>query len=338
VPTRKFIASQPGLFTLYGMKFDYDPEATIEGTRWFKFLGELFPDDAESVSRLQEIMGYLISGRTGMEKLFLLLGVKRAGKGTIGRVLEAMHSAAVGTSVRALTSGNFTMEPLLDKKIVVVGDARAGADPRKLSELVEDLLMISGGDHVSVARKNKTNINDKPLGANFLIMSNEMPILYEASGALAERFEVIQFEHTFAGNPDIHLKDELVGERAAIFNWAMDGLERFDRQGERFTRSARSEDMREDIRQAGSPKVRFAADELEFTSDGWETTQDIFLAWRIWADQHGEQVGTDVHFSRDMKTVFVGQWGRRTQRTGPTGKQLWGRAGVTLRGRAGANH
>lgn len=338
VPSRKFITSQPGLFTLYGMKFDYDAEASIEGTRWFKFLGELFPDDAESVSRLQEIMGYLISGRTGMEKLFLLLGVKRAGKGTIGRVLEAMHSAAVGTSVRALTSGNFAMQPLLGKKIAVVGDARAGADPKRLTDLVEDLLMISGGDHVSVARKNKTNIDDKPLDVNFLIMSNEMPILYEASGALAERFEVIQFEHTFAGNPDIHLKEELVGERAAIFNWAMDGLERFDHQGERFTRSARSEDMREDIRQAGSPKTRFAADELEFTADGWVSTHDVFLSWRIWADQHGEQVGSDMSFSRDMRTVFGGQWGKRTRRRDPAGKQLWGMDGVTLRGRSGVGH
>lgn len=337
VPTRKFIASMPNLFTLYGMRFEYDAAATIEGTRWFKFLGELFPDDAESVSRLQEIMGYLLSGRTGMEKLFLLLGVKRAGKGTIGRVLESMHSAAVGTSVRAMTSGNFALQPLLNKKIAVVGDARGGSNPGRLTDLVEDLLMISGGDHVSVARKNKTTIDDKPMDVNFLIMSNEMPILSEASGALAERFEVIRFEQTFADRPDIHLKEELTRELAAVFNWAMDGLERFDRQGERFTRSARAEEEQEDIRTAGSPKLRFAADELDFDKDGWTLSKDLFWAWRVWADQHGEAVGSDVHFSRDMKTVFGSQWGARTRRTDTrSGKFLWGRDGVILRN-AGAN-
>ena len=55
-----------------------------------RFLDELWGDDEESKSTLQELFGYLLSGDARQQKLFMLVGPKRSGKGTIARVLGGL--------------------------------------------------------------------------------------------------------------------------------------------------------------------------------------------------------------------------------------------------------
>jgi putative DNA primase/helicase len=69
--------------------FDYDPNAPTP-ERWLTFLKELWPDDADSIKALQEFFGYVISGRTDLQKMLLLVGPTRSGKGTIARILTAL--------------------------------------------------------------------------------------------------------------------------------------------------------------------------------------------------------------------------------------------------------
>jgi phage/plasmid-associated DNA primase len=57
------------------------------------FLRQLFPGDGDGKTArfaLQEMFGLLLTADTRYEKIFLLVGPKRSGKGTIGRVLTAM--------------------------------------------------------------------------------------------------------------------------------------------------------------------------------------------------------------------------------------------------------
>ena len=76
--------------------FDYDGDA-LDPERWDAFLAELWGEDVEQVRALQEWFGYVISGRTDEQKIMLLCGPTRGGKGAIARVLTAL----VGTRTRA---------------------------------------------------------------------------------------------------------------------------------------------------------------------------------------------------------------------------------------------
>ena len=70
---------------MHATPFAYDPSAPMpEG--WLKFLKEIFPDDPQSIMALQEWFGYLLSGDTTQEKILLIIGPKRSGKGTILRI------------------------------------------------------------------------------------------------------------------------------------------------------------------------------------------------------------------------------------------------------------
>src|SRR5262249_50571963 len=61
----------PDLFTRVALPFDFNLNAP-QATLWLKFLNDLWPDDHEAVTLLQEWLGHLLTGDTSMEKIMLL--------------------------------------------------------------------------------------------------------------------------------------------------------------------------------------------------------------------------------------------------------------------------
>jgi putative DNA primase/helicase len=45
-----------------------------------KFLGELWPNEPDAINALGEWFGYVISGRTDLHKILLMVGPTRRGK------------------------------------------------------------------------------------------------------------------------------------------------------------------------------------------------------------------------------------------------------------------
>jgi hypothetical protein len=88
VPTRILHDAAPAFFVHHAVRFDFLPNAGAP-TRWLEFLHELWEDDQESVDTLQEVFGYLVSGDTRLQNIFLLIGPKRSGKGTVARVAKS---------------------------------------------------------------------------------------------------------------------------------------------------------------------------------------------------------------------------------------------------------
>jgi hypothetical protein len=166
--------------------FDYEKDAS-EPSRWFGFLRDLWGEDVDSVKALQEFFGYVVSGRLDMHKILLLVGPTRAGKGVIARTLTAMvgQDNVAGPTLSSL-AGEFGLAPLLGKPLAIVSDARLSG--RGSQVVVERLLAISGEDTITVNRKYKEQWSGK-LPSRFMVISNELPQLGDASAAIAGRFE-----------------------------------------------------------------------------------------------------------------------------------------------------
>ena len=58
------------------------------------FLASLWPSDGESISTLQEWFGYCLLPDTRQQKIALLVGPKRSGKGTVARILKKLVGQA----------------------------------------------------------------------------------------------------------------------------------------------------------------------------------------------------------------------------------------------------
>src|SRR4029077_2663712 len=136
---------------------------------WLKFLGELWPDDRESIDTLQEIFGLCLTADTRHQKAFLLIGPKRSGKGTIARVLIAMIGRCNAVSPTLTSFGDrFGLEPVIGKLLAVISDARLG-NKADLHAIAESMLRITGEDDITADRKNRQAWMGK-LGARLLVI------------------------------------------------------------------------------------------------------------------------------------------------------------------------
>ena len=69
------------------------------------------------------------------------------------------------------------------------------------------------------------------LHVRFLILTNELPRITDASGALASRFVLLTLRNSFLGREDLQLTDKLLTELPGILNAALKGLDRLRDRG-----------------------------------------------------------------------------------------------------------
>lgn len=325
VPTRQLWPHTPSFFNHHALPFSYLPEAP-QPTQWIRFLRELWPDDSSSIEVLQEMFGYILGGDTRLQKMFLLVGPKRAGKGTISRVLAGLLGAHnVAAPTLAGLSTNFGLAPLVGKPLALISDARLSmkADHQIV---VERLLSISGEDALTIDRKYREPWTG-PLPTRFLICTNELPRLSDSSGALSSRFVALVLTRSFFGEEHPALTEDLLVEAPAIFNWALAGLDRLNARG-RFVNAAAGLDALQQLEDLSSPISAFVRDECVVGSHQVETAA-IWAAWKSWCESDNRPPGTKVVFVRDLKAAVPGLK-RVRPRDGGDGR-AYAYAGVGLR-------
>ncbi len=298
VGTRELLPLTPRYFNRVAVPFAYDCDAPTPA-RWLRFLEELWPDDADAVDAVQQWFGYVLSGRTDLHKILLLIGPTRSGKGTIARVLAALVGAgnAAGPTLASLGT-NFGLSPLLGKPLAVVSDARLGG--ANVHQVVERLLSVSGEDMLTVDRKYRQPWTGK-LPTRFLVLSNELPRFGDASGAIANRFIVATMQASFLGRENTRLTGELLAELPGILSWALDGLDHLAAGA--FTEPASSTDAIVALQDLVSPTAAFVRDRCKRGIGAVVSVAALYEAWKSWCDDNGHKPGSAQTFGRDLRSV-----------------------------------
>jgi putative DNA primase/helicase len=248
---------------------------------------------------LQELFGLLLTTDTKYQKLFLLVGPKRSGKGTIARVLKTLIGEEnVCAPTLAAMSTNFGLQPLIGKLLAIIGDARLSG--RVDGHLItERLLSISGEDSLTVDRKYAEAWTGQ-LPTRFLMLSNELPRLSDASGALASRFVLLQLTRSFYGCEDLGLTAKLLTELPAILNWALTGLERLRARGY-FVQPASARQAVDELEELASPIAAFINDRCIVGPAERSDCDALYASWVSWCREQGRShVGPKPMFSRDL--------------------------------------
>ncbi len=318
--TRTLRAHTPIFFSTTALPYDFDPDAHTP-KEWLKFLKTIWDADPESWATLQEIFGYFLAADTGQQKIFLLVGPARSGKGTIGRVLTGMLGAdAVVSPTLASLETNFGVAPLIGKSAATIGDARLGgrADQAKIAER---LLSISGEDSQTIDRKYLPAWTGR-LTTRFLIISNELPRIADASGALASRFIVLNLTLSFLGKEDRGLTNRCLTELPGILNWALDGWQRLSERGY-FLQPTSSSEAIQHLEDLGSPIKAFIRERCDIDPRRSIAAPRLYDAYREWCvDQGRDHAATVQTFGRDLHAAMPGlktsqpydDQGRRDQR------------------------
>jgi putative DNA primase/helicase len=302
VATRKLRKHNPEFFNIVSVPFNYNPEAP-KPEAWLAFLGTLWPDDDDSVALLQEFIGYIVSGRTDMQKLLAMIGPTRSGKGTIGRMLiELVGKGHFAAPTLASLGTNFGMQPLLGKPLAIIGDVRLGNAPSHA--VVQSLLGITGEDPMTVDRKFQQAWSGK-LPTRLVIVSNELPKFSDSSGAIAGRMLILKMTKSFLGSEDRGLDARIKPELPGILNWALEGLDRLTRTG-RFTVPASSEDAKNLMMDLSSPVSAFVRERCVQRPDHSVPRDVLYTVWRSWAEDNGHKVSDQPTFGRDLQAAVPG--------------------------------
>lgn len=327
IPTMEIFPPSPHWFNLGRLDFDYDPDRRL-APAWIDFLASLFKDDLQSMDTLMEMIGLLISSITKFQKMFCIIGPPRSGKGTIARIIRKLVGILnyCGPTTDSLTE-TFGLQPLLDKSVAIVSDARFGG--RNLSILAERLLAIAGEDIITVHRKHQDAVHVQ-LPTRFVFLTNEIPRLTDASGALASRFIVIKLTNSFLGREDLELEDRLTGELPDILYMALRALRDLLNRGHFVQPDAAKDDL-EMLQDLGSPISAFVRDRCELLPAAWTSSDDLWAAWQAWCEEEGRDgIGTKSMFFQRLNAAVTGI--RRTRRTDMSNNQFYAYEGIRLVG------
>ena len=144
------------------------------------------------------------------------------------------------------------------------------------------------------------------LPTRFLILSNELPRLADASGALASRFIVLTLQRSFYDKEDLRLTERLLGELPGIFNWAIAGWQRLQERGH-FQQPASSKDAINELYDLGSPIGAFIREHCDVGPGRTVECGKLFGRWKEWCHEQGRtHPGTLQTFGRDLRAAVPG--------------------------------
>jgi len=295
--------STPRLFNLNAVEYEYDdPAFVLPAYQWLKFLESIWPEaegGAASKALLQEWFGLMLTTDTRYQKILLLLGPGRSGKGTIVRTLTRLIGEAnvADTSLNQI-GREFGRQNLIGKQMMVVSDMRLGSGT-DVGATTETLLNISGEDRRSVPRKFLPDWTGG-LHARIMLVGNLKLTLPDQSGALAMRYLPLILTKEFVGREDLDLGDKLKEESTAILLWALEGLRRLRARGH-FVQTEAGTNLLKDIRKHASPLRIFLAERCVIGREQAVEKATLFEAYEEWA---ADEAVRDTHdlatFAREL--------------------------------------
>ncbi len=205
------------------------------------------------------------------------------------------------TPALANLSTNFGLAPLIGKQLAVITDARLGyrTDGKVVTER---LLSISGEDAITIDRKYKSEWGGM-LSVRFLVLTNELPKLVDASGALASRFIPLILTRSFYRKEDLGLTPRLLGELSGILNWSLGGLERLEAQ-RHFILPERSQEAIGDLEGLSSPIITFIEEKCDQGPGLRASVVEVFEVWRTFSNESGIWPGSISIFGRNLQAAF----------------------------------
>jgi len=199
---------------------------------WIKALATWTANDEELQKYLQRACGYMLTGETRQQCVFLAYGTGANGKSVaINTVMGILGEYALQTPVETImvkAGGGIPNDVarLKAQRMVVAMEGEAG---QKLAESL--VKAMSGGDKLT-ARFLYGEFFDFMPQFKLVIVTNHKPIIHGQDHGIWRRIHLIPFETTIPEEArDPRLAEKLMAERSGIMNWLLAGCLAWQREG-----------------------------------------------------------------------------------------------------------
>jgi putative DNA primase/helicase len=136
------------------------------------------------------------------------------------------------------------------------------------------------------------------------MMSNELPRMSDASGALASRFVMLAQKTSWLDREDFELEGRLLAELPEILAWAIQGHKDLEQAG-RFTTPTSAKELAQELADIASPMAAFVRDEC-ITGEGREIAVDaLYAMWEQYCEEEGrtQYVGDKAGLGQRLRSV-----------------------------------
>jgi P4 family phage/plasmid primase-like protien len=201
-------------------KFDAFLQQTFKGD----------PDD-EQILLLQEVMGSIILGLMARyEKVVLMKGLGRSGKGTIMKIIESMLPSDVRSAVSPFRwDGEYYLANLSGKRLNVVGEL-----PDDIPIPSAEFKSVTGRDTLTGRHPTHRPFTFRNEAAH-VFNTNHFVYTKDHSEAFYSRWLLLEFRNSLIGREDeqiVTLADDIIAEELpAIMAWALQGAKRLEDRG-----------------------------------------------------------------------------------------------------------
>jgi putative DNA primase/helicase len=210
----------------------YDPGAQCP--HWLGFLDKIIRSP-RMIAHIQKAVGYLLTGLTDEEVMFVLWGLARAGKSTFREVLFALlgeyaiasDASLLIQSKRPGAGATPDLVRLQGRRLVTVNETEQNAE---LNE--QRVKFITSHDMITARGLYEGFVDFKPSHKTFLT-TNHKPIIKGTDEGIWRRVQLWPFTITIPPeecDPGYREK-RLLPELPGILNWALDGLRAYWREG-----------------------------------------------------------------------------------------------------------
>lgn len=296
----------------FNHKLPYKYEFSSSCPYFKSIINEYAGNNANWVDLLQEIMGYCLSGDFNFQVMFWFFGSRgRNGKGTTIKIIEKL----VGEE---FTYSNFEMKEsgdnkfykgrLINKRLITAGEI-----PPKLSN-VHTLKSLTGGDKQTTDVKYGVPITFES-NAKIIFSMNSLPNVPKGENKepLRKRIIILPFMYQIP-NPNSEILNKVYDELPGIFNWAIEGKKRLDRN-KMFTKLAASETLLNSFISDDNIEEMFFSQSLTL-DESWDGSflSEIFKKYvkfmdeythdKYWQNKKDEYITTIQGLSLKIRQLF----------------------------------
>lgn len=246
------------------------------------FLKEITVGDQALEDALVEMLGYCLTNVVKAEKIFVLYGNGGNGKSVYLKILQNLVGVenVSSLSVNDLENSPFSRAGLLGKKVNLQSDARGIKHGVFVTETTK---AISSGDMIDAAFKFKNHFSFVPF-CKLIFATNQYPSFGEDfTMGSKRRLLVLPFNATFLGKrQNKELSEELMKELPGIFNLAINGLRRLQKQDFHFSFENQSNDFMERLLMQQNPVQRFVSEKIRYCNGSRVSYSDLHDCFKQW--------------------------------------------------------
>ena len=205
------------------------PDETVKPERFMRFISEVLSNDPEAVAAFQRLGGYLLTGETHHQQMWILEGNGSNGKSTLLSLLQKIMGSGYAQQapeavLMARVNPGGTSGELVRLKGVRCAILTESAHGQRLNE--ERVKQLVAADRIA-ARELYKGFEEFVPQAKYLLATNHLPVVRGSDDGIWRRLVVIPFRNRFEVGSDPTLTSVLTNESAGILAWLVDGAKQW---------------------------------------------------------------------------------------------------------------